>query len=69
MLEDVKRTNGAAMMAGLVIAAAGIPLALWIKPLGIVTIIAGASVLMISWTISNFFFKMDMHNKVKGNKK
>lgn len=69
MLEKQRKNNLTIMAAGVLLAVLGIPLIFWIKPLGITMLIAGVVLLMLTWTISNFFFRIDIKEEFEGKKK
>ncbi len=69
MLEKQRRNNTYVMLIGLIMATLGIFLLLWIRWLGIAMLIAGVVVLMLSWSVSNLFFSLDLKNDTDGKNK
>ena len=69
MLEKQRRNNTYAMLIGLIMATLGIFLLLWIRWLGIAVLIAGVVVLVLSWSVSNLFFSLDLKNDPDGKNK
>ncbi len=69
MLEKQRRNNTYVMLIGLIMATLGIFLLLWIRWLGIAVLIAGVVVLMLSWSVSNLFFSLDLKNDTDGKNK
>ena len=69
MLEKQRRNNMYVMLIGLIMATLGIFLLLWIRWLGIAVLIAGVVVLMLSWSVSNLFFSLDLKNDTDGKNK
>jgi len=69
-LEKERRRNSIVMAVGAVVSCAGILLFLMGSKIpGIVVLVVGIAVIMISWTVSNFFYSLDMKNLVENHDK
>lgn len=70
MLEKQRKKNNITMVIGGMISLIGLLLLfLGQKVIGIIVLILGVAVVMIAYSVSSFFFKMDMKETFENSKK
>jgi len=70
MLEKQRSRNNLVLLAGGIVAASGIlSIVLGHRVAGAVLLSVGVAIAMIAYSISTFFFRMDMASMVKDNKR
>jgi len=70
MLEKQRKKNNITMVIGGIISLMGLLLIfLGQKAIGIIVLILGVAVVMIAYSVSSFFFKMDMKETFENSKK
>lgn len=70
MLEKQRKKNNITMVIGGIISLMGLLLIfLGQKVMGIIVLILGVAVVMIAYSVSSFFFKMDMKETFENSKK
>ncbi len=70
MLEKQRKKNNILMLVGGMISLMGL-LAIFLdqKVIGIIVLIVGVSVVMVAYSVSSFFFKIDMKETFENSKK
>lgn len=68
-LEKHRKTNNMVMLIGALVAVVGLITVFYFKVPGILILIAGIAILLLSWTVSNMFYRMDMRNEIMGKSK